>query len=107
MQPVAPLRGVLFKREAQRGIVGKPGRNVNRRSSTKKAQGNLVADAHAAASQQRNEPRQVSACKPLRVVEFAARWAQLMIEVMDPVEALLADIAHASEAAFRVCALQL
>src|SRR6185503_20626532 len=94
----------IFPGVARGRIAGKPGGDDELGSRAQQLDSGLVADLNPPSRQQRHPPRQVSQLSAFGKVELGARWAQLIVEVVQSGEGLLADVAVLGVEAFFRCA---
>jgi hypothetical protein len=92
LEPVAPVGKVSFARIALCGVARKARRDDDVGAGAQQLERGLVADLHPAAGHQRDASVQVGELGPLAEVEGGAAGAQLIVEVMDQREVLLADV---------------
>src|SRR3954469_23272662 len=95
LKPVRPVPEVGFSRIAQGRVLRKAGRDDDSRAGSQKHQGGLVADLEAGPRDEGNSPLEGGSLKPLVVVESRTARAKGIVEVMEPAELLLADVAVA------------
>ena len=92
-EPVQPVGAVGHGGEAADGVVREPGRDRGVGAVAEQPQRDVHADLGAAAGEQRAPPGQVGAGVPALPVERGAVRAELVVERVDPVVELLADVA--------------
>ena len=92
-QPAAPVVEIRFAGITRGGVARKSRGDNERRAGTQKFDARLIADLDAAAGQQRHSATQVRRFGSLQEVEFGARRAKLIVEMMNCRIRLLADIA--------------
>ena len=93
LEPVAPLLEVRLGRVARRRVARKARRHDQLRAGAEQLDPGLVADLDAAAREQRDPSAQVGRLRALAEVERRARGAELVVERVDVLVALLADVA--------------
>ena len=95
VEATKPVIGVVHRPEASDCIVWKAGRDRGVCAVPEQSQSDVHPDLGPAPGQQRPFARQVSAGVPSGMIEGGAVRAELMVESVDHVEALFADVTGA------------
>src|SRR5687767_783798 len=92
LETIGPVREVRLARVTLRRIAREPGRDDQARTAAQQLQARLVANLDAPARQQRDAAAQVRDLRPLAKVELGALGTELIVEVVDDLVLLLADV---------------
>ena len=93
LEPVAPVGEVRLHGVAGRRVAGESGGDDQPRAGPEELDPRLVADLDPPAGQQRHAAAEVGRLGALGEVELGARRTELVVEVVDVGELLLADVA--------------
>jgi hypothetical protein len=93
LQPIGPLLEIRLRCITRRGVAREARGHDQMRAGAQQFEAGLIADLHAAAGQQRHAAGQVRQLRALREIQLRARGAELIVEMMDGLIVLLADVA--------------